>query len=1632
MTVTVLVVMQLIADRTGGIPVERQRLVYGQYSRLLRPARTLASYSINEFSTIRITVWDAVGLCGGDPSTNTSVLGDILLEEPVDVDMPELTESSDDSDEDIEVEVDLLEVIEHATHLLTDNPVEYPNLPALIAELSSWMSNPGEVLDLPEDLPVDLPALVDLEPDDLVDEDGNVGHGFDLVYLRFWDATDTSLPPEPSDGIDHRSEMWQGRLFRTLPMYRRRVRDVPGPASDPNAVSESGLHEHKEPDVAVEGVLTTVEMSSAAISLLSLSDVGDDMEKEKLPVLPPPPPLSQGWVVITTSDNGGWVEDLTEFGCVEPHPGPGRQGEPQNASPTFNDGKRRSESLSPYENNKRKKTVSAMGPPASSLSSLSSSGTHQEQKTVNSEVYLAKEESASELRDILDLALRRERRKLSHDTVYSHAEIIGYLKRLLPEWEVQHPSQLGDGVMVNWPGEDQMQGVVDWLTKKGCTDPPDLLAGACESLTIYGNALIRQALRLPTVKASDNLADIVHARVVGRLKAMQVHEAAEVIFGNISRNQWKTGINLWCESLGLEATSPGVVPIDYLYGSPAADETIRRAAVLAVRTGTASTIPLYVLTYIFDGDELNEKDMRVKDYETAQYSCHVLGLVLDPTSFSIIIIDANGALVPGASMEFLSMPLSHRRASPSTCVSQYDVDVRLRPTAVVARPTHAHAGERFGDATGVVTDTAHTSPGRQPTAPASAPASSTSMMSKEQKTSSSVGRRTGIATPVSQGDCGASCVEIERYLDQFHNEFAEGEVVVPNYWDIRDQRQESLDSTGVLLLPMMVSPSQWRAIAIDYDHNLVWTIGFRSKTYRALRGWKDTCNGTSVLPAWLIHDVCHLNFTDITLPEHRESVCAARVAVYLKWFGYVRPRSNTKTIVFDSTVFLEEVDALMALWRSRSNMELEDATSSVRPPSNAVISGRTPLSPTGDMTCLPDDVLASSLFPCLDLGTLMRVGLTCHHLCDRAHPFTSSSGSIVPASESLVNAMAKMHGAPIYTIFGVDRWDLGNSAVMWRAYHRALWRYHPDRQRGVRRATESFHVIIDAWERLELCFVHGSTRQFWSPHDSSDSESDSSDSSDEGGPRCQKVSAARPPLPPFPPPPAPPSPPPPPPPKRLKKGTDSHSSDWDWSDAGLPTHAHAADRIDEVSCLTGISGAPPNEVIYSDDYVDSSLFGLVSSLFPYLDLVTLVRLGLTCHHLGAWARIKIIMSRVEPVLDAGVSLDMEPGDTVSSGVVPSVISLLSLSAVGDDPEPREEQPTLEVAVAVVRPTSVRAPLARGMAYLPGGVLASAIFPYLDLVTHMRLGVTCHYLHANSAMSRGSTEDTDMDTHPWTKMIRLPSTGLSDEAFRGMEKMHYSFTAVDLNGISGAAPNGVIYSDPYLNFILGLPLVKLKLCVNETSLLLLNTATWAVVTGRSAPNPSGFLYTRTLQTLSMAFAPGISGHPSRKTLMEFLQRCANLQTFVACQCILNNLGYPDDLTFRVRVKIGGCCGHCRPSSPSETEIAVMAGRLGCEPHVIFGVDSHDRDNRLKMTLAYSRTLRRFIGVPRGSEAWVVIKDTQARLSVDTEYLPMQYIGGYESDTERRVWDHFGWVDVDFGIPELHSPELRSPSPPVDTS
>ena len=82
---------------------------------------------------------------------------------------------------------------------------------------------------------------------------------------------------------------------------------------------------------------------------------------------------------------------------------------------------------------------------------------------------------------------------------------------------------------------------------------------------------------------------------------------------------------------------------------------------------------MYIVSYLFDNDELTEEDLSRSTEESAQYSCHAVGLVFDRKIRCIIVADPNGPLIPGFNMEFLKYPLI-KRSAPSTKLSSFDLE----------------------------------------------------------------------------------------------------------------------------------------------------------------------------------------------------------------------------------------------------------------------------------------------------------------------------------------------------------------------------------------------------------------------------------------------------------------------------------------------------------------------------------------------------------------------------------------------------------------------------------------------------------------------------------------------------------------------------------------------------------------------------------------------------------------------------------------------------------------------------------------------------------------------------------------------------------------------------------------------
>ena len=84
-----------------------------------------------------------------------------------------------------------------------------------------------------------------------------------------------------------------------------------------------------------------------------------------------------------------------------------------------------------------------------------------------------------------------------------------------------------------------------------------------------------------------------------------------------------------------------------------------------------------VLCYIFDNNELTTSELKDVKEETAQYSLHAVGLVINSAMKTIIVADPNGGLKGGFNMEFLSMPLTKLKSKATTKVSRYDRDQQV-------------------------------------------------------------------------------------------------------------------------------------------------------------------------------------------------------------------------------------------------------------------------------------------------------------------------------------------------------------------------------------------------------------------------------------------------------------------------------------------------------------------------------------------------------------------------------------------------------------------------------------------------------------------------------------------------------------------------------------------------------------------------------------------------------------------------------------------------------------------------------------------------------------------------------------------------------------------------------------------
>jgi hypothetical protein len=278
---------------------------------------------------------------------------------------------------------------------------------------------------------------------------------------------------------------------------------------------------------------------------------------------------------------------------------------------------------------------------------------------------------------LLEKALDRKPSRLLFKTSYSHDNLNAWLKAILPDWEIFIPQKeevCGQSfpTLSDWPPINIRNTVKHWVEEQNVKNTEDLLDGLCEPLAFYLSSKIKLDIEL----GNNHSIYTMYQNIKSELDSLEAVDACQSVLARYI-NQVQDSPLFWGE---------GIVGSykDYLFGHNHAQASILEAA----KNPSINIMPLYVLNYIFDGDELSNNELKNTVEETAQYSLHVVGLVFDTHRSRLFIADSNGTLIPGSNIEFLSMPLEKRKAPASTKVSSFDLDSKKRKVGhvLISRP----------------------------------------------------------------------------------------------------------------------------------------------------------------------------------------------------------------------------------------------------------------------------------------------------------------------------------------------------------------------------------------------------------------------------------------------------------------------------------------------------------------------------------------------------------------------------------------------------------------------------------------------------------------------------------------------------------------------------------------------------------------------------------------------------------------------------------------------------------------------------------------------------------------------------------------------------------------------------------
>jgi hypothetical protein len=215
----------------------------------------------------------------------------------------------------------------------------------------------------------------------------------------------------------------------------------------------------------------------------------------------------------------------------------------------------------------------------------------------------------------------------------------------------------------------------------------DMINGHCETCAIALSAAVVTALHGGS-KGRDAML-IGYNSLHNTLRQSSISQQIETLFAAERRSLLASDTNrqflMWQPLLGVASKcwpTDSIDPETVLcagIGTAAATAISEAARQTQLRSGNAqiATLPLYTLNYIWDGDELSDAQLGETHHETALFSLHVVGIVLNGNEKTALLCDPNGELIEGGSMEFLRIPIEELANSlaPSTSNSRYDRDL---------------------------------------------------------------------------------------------------------------------------------------------------------------------------------------------------------------------------------------------------------------------------------------------------------------------------------------------------------------------------------------------------------------------------------------------------------------------------------------------------------------------------------------------------------------------------------------------------------------------------------------------------------------------------------------------------------------------------------------------------------------------------------------------------------------------------------------------------------------------------------------------------------------------------------------------------------------------------------------------